>query len=298
MADLPCMTGKVRGYFMNLTYWKDLQIKYISIVLLLLACILFLLDRMPGLEWLLVLIEIPLIFYLANVFHGIARKRMNTLYDIMNEQCQIAEFIEQYSARCNSRAKHEEAIFVSITIATAYMYLGNFEKAKAIFVYAEPTDERYKKNGNRQYKNSIMETRAIYHGNFATACIRNQEKERAEMHMAENARYLEQLKSTAGKNQTWKQSVIILERASMARNLEFAMEFGEEIDFAEAEAMLQQEEPRIKANMLSKVYNRYLLYRLYVMQGKMEEAGECREFIRCNGGDSWYVSYVNGDGIC
>lgn len=269
-------------------YHDDLKIIYWSIGIL---CAIFLVKEVyqGNIPWLAAILMLDLIFWAVRTyFNNAASKRNLAVIRLMNRQCALAEFIEQYQDIYNHTKKGEPAAMAALNLATAYMHLGDTQRATELFAQAKPQQPRCAIWKKKKTDNAILVHYAIYHNNLAHNYLMSHDITQAEVHTSQAAQYLEQLKAVKKKDSSLEHDINTLTRSLFYRRLEISLERGENPNEPQTSKQLQEmfeNEPR----MLMKVYNRYLACKVYEIQENREEAEKCREFVQKYGGDTCYV---------
>lgn len=269
-------------------YHDDLKIIYWSIGIL---CVIFLAKEVyqGNIPWLAAILMLDLIFWaLGTYYKNAVSKRNRAIFRLMNRQCALAEFIEKYEDVYRHTKKAEPAAMAALNLATAYMHLGDTQRAMELFAQAKPQPARCAIWKKKKTDNAILVHSAVYHNNLAHNYLMSHDITQAEVHTSQTARYLEQLHAVKKKDASLEHDINTLTRSLFYRRLEISLERGENSQEPQTAKQLQEmfeNEPR----MLIKVYNRYLACKVYEIQENKEAAEKCREFIREYGGDSCYV---------
>ena len=185
----------------NMRGYKDLTILYyvFGVIGIAVDAYLFVKDIVPFMAACLLLVFY--LFLLLVWVSKVVQKRENKLIAIYN-QCRFQEFIDKYVPVHEKDTEAGIAGFPALTLANAYMHLGNLEMALEMYAKGEPVAP-----GQRSLKIQIAPNQhityitwqAVYHDNLACACLKCHNTAGAKMHIEESSQKLHQLEKMAGR---------------------------------------------------------------------------------------------------
>ena len=252
--------------------YKDLTIGYILGVIagVILAVVLILHDAEIFAIYLFEFLWIGIIRYLCN---AAAIKRINKLIAIMNQECHAQEFLRQLVCLQENAKGEIMELFFATNLAAAYLNLGDADTA---LFHLQNINVDTTKRSRGKDKMFI-----VFYNNYAMAYMQKQDWEAAMDMLSKMKNLIDTVKAPLAVKQTYENYYRLkcIRIQAVQGNYEGA-----------EEAFMNALEHT--GSLLDQISLIYFLRDVFLYEGRWQEAEKCREFIRENGGDTYYVAKV------
>ena len=218
------------------------------------------------------LLEFVWLFSFRSICYGISVKRVNRLVAVMNQECQVQEFLRQMICLQENAKGKVMKLYFAVNLAAGYLNLGDVDTA---FYYLQNinTDRL-----NFRGKDRLLIT---YYYNFSVACMMKEDWEGANAMLSRMRSLLDSVKLKPVEKEAYEgfYRIKCIRMQALQGNYDGA-------ENACMEALEQSE------SLLRQVSLIYFLRDIFLHEGRWQEAEKCRELIRENGGDTYYVAKV------
>lgn len=204
----------------------------------------------------------------------IAVKRVNAVTALMNNQCNIRDYLSQTLALYGDAKGSITKMFLPLNLAAGYLALGDADTA-LFYLQSIAVDEE------RLQKKKIA-LAIPYYNNYTLAYIMKQDDKAAYEMLARMRRQLDIVKLKPLAKQQFESNYQL-------KRVRLNMRQGNYAGVEEYCIVLLQNSKML----FQQVVVCDILRDVYLHEGRWQEAQKCKEFILENGGDTYYVAKAN-----